>query len=520
MDKKLLLALVLSIGTLWVWHYYNRSSQIAQQFTSVPTDAKPGQAYKVPTVQDLARPINKEIDFLDKKITKKEEIKRFETDSCIISFSNFGAVLSQIDFKKYIGKNGTPLRTIHHKGFFEREQSAFLLALDEKTPYFYDLVDTKDLDDRIEIVYQTQVNGWQIRKNYIFYKKFYKLDLTLEFEPKSKEVSGIRPRLFFPSPFVGEITNDTINGFTVGLDGKSANKISESELNQAWIAPSLFGVEDKYFVHSLVSDKQNFVQRTFFKLEEKKIFPILEGPEIKEKSSWNLSFYIGPKTVDDMALVDERLEDLLSFGWLSWICKLLLKLLAWLYSFLQNFGLAIIALTILLKLPFTPLTILGRKKAEEFQKYQPQIKRINFKYKNNVKAKQEEIMRFYKEHNISPAAPVLGCLPFIIQMPILFALYRVLGGYLDLYQAPFFGWITDLSSKDPYYILPILMGASAFWQQKLNPIADKKQKVMFMFMPLIMTAIFLNMPSGLVLYWLMNNLLMIGEDSLRKAYFK
>jgi YidC/Oxa1 family membrane protein insertase len=519
MDRKLLFAVVASIATLWIFHYY-RGDQTAQQSGAVPADVRPGVSYRVPTSQDLAKPIFTEIDFVDKKVTQKEEIKDIETDLCTVSFSNHGGIVSSVDFKKHLGKNGTPLRTIHRKSFYEREQGSFLLALDEKTPYFYNLVDYKNGEDQKTIVYQTQVDGWLIKKSYTLYKDSYKIDLSLNFEQKSKETKAVSPRLFFAAPFVGEVQDEAINGFSVGLDGKSINKISENELNQAWVMPSLFGAEDKYFAHALVADSENFVQRSFFKKEANNLFSILEGPEIKESSSWKFSFYVGPKLLDDMVQVDERLEGVLSFGWLSWLCKLLLKLLDWLFSFFKNFGVAIIVLTILLKLPFLPLTITGRRKMEEYQKHQPSLNRIRMKYKHDIKRQQEEMARYHKDHNISPTAMLQGCFPMLIQMPILFALYRVLNGYLDLYQAPFFGWIIDLSSKDPYYVLPILMGASMLLQQSMTPVMDSKQKVMQFFMPLIFTAIFINFPAGLVLYWLTNNVLMLGEDYLRKVVFK
>ena len=153
-------------------------------------------------------------------------------------------------------------------------------------------------------------------------------------------------------------------------------------------------------------------------------------------------------------------------------------------------------------------------------KYQPTIQKIRLKYKSDLRKQQEEIMRFHKEHNLSHSAPLLGCLPMLIQMPFLYALYNILGGYLDLYQAPFFGWITDLSSKDPYYILPVFMGISMFWQQSLTPIKDNKQRTIMLFLPIIFTFLFANWPAGLVLYWTVNNLLMVGEDYLRKHFFK
>jgi YidC/Oxa1 family membrane protein insertase len=156
---------------------------------------------------------------------------------------------------------------------------------------------------------------------------------------------------------------------------------------------------------------------------------------------------------------------------------------------------------------------------EEYQRYQPTIQRIRTKYKNNLQLQQAEILKFHKEHNLSPATPMIGCLPLLVQLPILFSLYRVLGNYLSLYHAPFFGWIVDLSAKDPYYVFPILMGATMILQQRMTPVADEKQRLMMLFMPILMTAIFVNFPAGLVLYWFMNNLLTVMEDLFRKKVF-
>ena len=157
---------------------------------------------------------------------------------------------------------------------------------------------------------------------------------------------------------------------------------------------------------------------------------------------------------------------------------------------------------------------------EDYQKFQPTIARIRQKYKSDPARQQQELVQFHKDHNISPATSMVGCLPMLIQFPFLIALYRALGNYLDLYKAPFFGWITDLSLKDPYYVLPILMGAAMLWQQSMTPATDSKMKVAGMFMPILMVAIFIKFPAGLVLYWFTNNLLTIGEDLLRKRIYR
>ncbi|MCF7899060.1 YidC/Oxa1 family insertase periplasmic-domain containing protein [Candidatus Babeliales bacterium] len=515
----LLVALFLTATTIMIFNYFNNKNQQKMQPAGVPAQVLPGQSYKVPTAQDLARPINTEIDFIDKKMTQKEDIKEVETGLYNVSFSNYGGIISNISFKKFLGKNKTPLRTIQPVSFYQREEGAFLIALDEKTPYFYKFAEVKDLGDQKTVLYQAQTENWIINKTYFLNDNNYKIDILLDFVPKleqDKNLNSVRSRIFFPAPFIGEVTDDKISAFSSSIGGQNIDIINANNLDSAWVAPAIFGAQDKYFAHCLVADTNNYVQRAMFKKVGNKLYPVLEGPEIKEKSEYKISFYIGPKLVDDLGSVDQRLEELLSFGWLSWLCKLLLAFLNLIVSYVKNYGLAIIILTFLIKIPFTPLTMWGRKKMEAYQKHQPAIGRIRTKFKDDLRRQQEEIVRYHKEHNLSPTSTISGCLPLVIQMPILFALYRVLNGYLSLYQAPLFGWITDLSSKDPYYVLPILMGGSMILQQLMAPVTDSKQKVMMLFMPVVFTAIFINFPAGLVLYWLTNNLLTVGEDYLRK----
>lgn len=523
MDKKLFYALVLSVGTVLIFNYYSQKKQNNAQSAGAPADIRPGQAYKVPTQKDLNRPVMREIDFLDKKITKKEEIKSFQTDLTDVSFSNFGGVISSFDFKKHLGKNSYPLRTITKKTFYEREQSAFILAFDENTPFFYDLIDSRVEDDSISVVYQTKADGWEINKNYVLYKDSYKVDLNIELKKIGNVENSLRPRLFFPAPFIGEIEKEPQSGAVITADGKSTKGVTGGAFDDAWAAPAIFGAQDKYFVHTLISDRSGkitFVKRGFFNTVNSKLFAMLEGPEVKDTTSFNLSFYMGPKLIDDLAVIDNRLEGLLDFGWLSWLCKILLKFLEFLYGLLGNFGLAIIAISILLKLPFMPMTIRGAQKMKEYQKHAPALNHLRQKYKGDPQRLNMEIMRFHKDRGLSPTAQMSGCLPYLIQMPILFALYRVLNNYIGLYQAPFFGWIVDLSAKDPYYILPILMGISMIIQQRISPTQDEKTKTVMMIVPFFVTAMFLNFPAGLVLYWFVNNLLLIGESYLGKIFYK
>jgi len=532
-DRKFLIAILLSIGTVWLFNYYTGSKSqdatpgmVKSGTASIPV---PGQPLKALPLQELQKPLNLDVQFAEKKFTQPETVVEVETNYCIATFSTYGGVMTSLDFKEHIGKHNGPMRTIHTKGSVEAEQrkrGCFLVALGDQTPYMYTFVGRNDLDKKTEITFKTETEQWLLTKTYVLYKDSYKIDLLLGCEPKSQGVAAIQPRIFFATPFVGEITDDVAGVFSWNESKQTIEKyemanVVKDGLIWYWQTPqAMFGTDDKYFIHSLIADPSQFVNRAYVKqFDAHHSSSIFQGPEISEKKEWTLSFYMGPKLTDHLDAVDPRLEEVLSFGWLSWFCKMLLKLLAWINDYVGNFGWSIIILAILLKLPFMPLSIYSRRKMEAFQRFQPSINKIRLKFRQDMKMQHEELMRFYREHNLSPATPMIGCLPLLLQLPILFALYKVLGSYLDLYQAPFIGWIVDLSSKDPYYVIPVLMGISMIWQQRMMPSGDGKQRVMMMFMSAIMTVVFSNFPAGLVLYWLVNNLLTIGEDYVRKFFF-
>lgn len=534
MDKKFIYSLMLSIATVWLLQYYfwgpkkSGSNQGVVSVEQVQQGHKPGQPIKVAATEDLYKPINYAIDFVQEKINAAEKISIVETKMLTATFSTYGGILKILDFKEHFGKNNQPLRTVYDKGAHDeelRKQGCFLLAFEEKSPFLYRLVDRVTEENIERITYQTEYLGWVIRKIYTMYSDRYQIDCSIECEPKADSVVALKPRLFFVAPFVHEIVDDSIAPFILNESNDSVEiKDLDAVQGLAWYwmqAKPLFGASDKYFAHGLINDESKFVQRAFYKkIDSKMVLPVLEGPSITQKQSWKLSFYFGPKLHDHLSYVDDRLNDVLSFGWLSWLCKLLLKLLQWVYLYVGNYGLAIIAMTFLLKLPFFPFSLYSRRLMVNYQKHQHYLNRIRMKYKNDVRMQQQELMKYHHDHNLSPATPIIGCLPVLIQMPILFALYRVLGNYLDLYQAPFFAWITDLSAKDPSYVIPVLTGISMIWQQSLTPVGDEKQKVAMWFMSIVMTIVFSSFPAGLVLYWLMNNVLTIMEDYLRKLVYR
>lgn len=521
MDKKFFLTMAFSSLTVMAINYFwfDRSAQ-----QPVAAGVQPGQAFKAPAEAVELKPLNRTLEFQEHKghHAVTEELTHVDTPLCKYVFSNKGGVLAEVEFKKYHGKNNANLRSLVHREFFKAEEGCFGVLFDQPAPLAYTPGEVRESDEAVEFSYVGQMKDWSILKTFKIFKSVYKVDLTLELVPARESVAPVTPRLIFAGPLINEVNDDSSTSFVVTPNGKSLTKVSaKEEETNGWKMPQYIGAEDKYFAHGLVKDEQHFVQRAYFTRQTPATaaLTILEGAPVSEKQTTTVSFYIGPKMLDDLDAVDATLEDLLSFGWLSWICKLLLRLLDALFGYLQNYGWAIIVLTILLKIPFLPLSIGAKRKMEEYQRYQPTINSIRARYRSDLTKQHEEIMRFHKEHNISPTTQMIGCLPLLIQMPILFALYRVLGNYVALYQAPFVGWIVDLSAKDPYYVLPILMGATMFWQQKSAPVTDEKQRFMMMFMTLFMTVLFTNFPAGLVLYWFVNNLATMGEDLIRKRFF-
>lgn len=220
--------------------------------------------------------------------------------------------------------------------------------------------------------------------------------------------------------------------------------------------------------------------------------------------------YLGPKKVEYLKELGSDADKLIDFGFFTIVAKPLLWLLNITHHATKNFGIDIIILSILLKVIFLPLTQISLKSMKEMQKVQPEMARLKETYKNDKTKLQQEIMMLYKRRKINPLS---GCLPMLIQIPVFIALYNVLQNTFEMRHAPFMLWIMDLSAKDPIYITPLIMGATMVIQQKMTPTAaDPAQAKLFMLMPIMFTFLFLSLPSGLVLYWLVTNVLSIAHQ--------
>jgi YidC/Oxa1 family membrane protein insertase len=239
---------------------------------------------------------------------------------------------------------------------------------------------------------------------------------------------------------------------------------------------------------------------------------------IQSKTDIKLSGYIGDKDYKKLASLDERLTDIREYGFFTFISKPMFLFLQYLFDMIGNWGWTIVVATIIIKLFLYPLTYKGMVSMNKLKELAPQIKALQAEHKKNPQKMNAKMMELYKKHGANPMG---GCLPMLMQIPVFFAIYRVLLNSPELKNATWTAWITDLSAMDPYFILPILMGATMFWQQHITPtnFTDPMQEKIMKFLPIIFTFFFMTFPSGLTLYWFINNLFSVGQQYYVNSLF-
>ena len=293
----------------------------------------------------------------------------------------------------------------------------------------------------------------------------------------------------------------------------------------AWVA-----YEDRYFATGLIPDQAQktsirFALRPNDVLETTYVDPA--GPVAPQtERTYRYKLYFGPKSQEGLRDVASGFDKILDFGFFDIIAKPFLYVMNFIYTVIPNYGFAIIIITLLVKVLFWPLSNKSYQSMSQMKRLQPKLTELREKYKNDKKMMNQEMMNLYKVYKVNPLG---GCLPMVLQIPVFFAFYKMLLQSIELRHAPFFLWINDLSAPDrlfdfgvkiplmsPPYGIPVLtliMGASMFLQQKMSPPpGDPAQAKMMMFMPIFFTFIFINFPSGLVLYWLVNNILSMAQQ--------
>jgi len=273
------------------------------------------------------------------------------------------------------------------------------------------------------------------------------------------------------------------------------------------------GITEQYFIAALYGD-QGADYSYYFKGDGRAYQAgMIDNGKIENGNLlFSAHLYLGPKSMEVLKPLGVKLERSVDFGMFSFIAKPLHDMLLWFHKFIPNFGWSIILLVLVIKIVFYIPSKKSYESMAAMRKLQPEQERLRTLYGDDRTRLGQEIMELYKKHKVNPLG---GCLPILIQIPVFIALYQVLLVSIEMRGAPFIGWLTDLSEKDPYFILPLLMGASMYIQQKLNPQPpDPIQAKVMQFLPVVFTVMFLFFPSGLVLYWVVNNVLSIVQQKM------
>ena len=274
------------------------------------------------------------------------------------------------------------------------------------------------------------------------------------------------------------------------------------------------GMMTRYFISAIYGTDQEESYRYYYKGDGRSYQAgmINDGVVAQGDMLFDNNMYIGPKAVPTLEKLGVGLERSVDFGWFTVIAEPLHNVMLWMNQYIPNYGVIIILMVIALKIILFIPTQSGYRSMASMRKLQPEMMRLKDRYGDDRAKMGQEVMAMYKKHKVNPLG---GCLPILIQMPIFFALYKVLLISIEMRQAPFYGWIEDMSVEDPFYVLPALMGISMYIQMQLNPQpTDPIQAKVMQFLPPMMTILFLFFPAGLVLYWVVNNILSIIQQRL------
>ena len=550
---RIIIAIVLSLLVFLAWDFFfsgkkdikkqEQKDKVAQiEKETQKEELYQKQRAKEKSVEGAKEPIEKKDELIVEE--KSARIITVNTPLYSVKISEKGAIFKSFVLKKYreAVEKDSPYKEIIVKN---NKEGSLILKLEENSVKGIEkaLFISNLNEDTINIVNEKRkvAFSWESPEGIVFEKVF-------SFSPEEYTI-GLNINIKNGS---GQAFNDKINLSLIkyfkeekamyGFEGPSAlinNKLEQIKTKKIedksiftgtfkWIA-----LQDRYFMSSILpennEDVHEGIMRLLFKdniLEAHYILPeIRVNPGTQKKIEYKLFF--GPKSMKVLKKTGHSLEKAIDFGFFDILAKPCLWIMNFLHdNVIHNYGIAIIILTMFTKILLWPLGAKSYKSMGEMKKIQPLMAEIKEKYKNDKKKMNAEVMGLYKTYKINPLG---GCLPMIVQIPVFFALYRMLYEAIELRHAPFFLWINDLSAPDrlfsfdfsipfmqaPYGIpvLTIIMGASMLLQQKMSPpMGDAAQAKMMMFMPIIFTVIFINFSSGLVLYWLVNNVLSMAQQ--------
>ncbi|MDU7692878.1 MAG: membrane protein insertase YidC [Helicobacter sp.] len=506
---RVILVVLISLIVIVLWGYFFGEKPRPAQ-NDVATNAAPKTLEQKDTLQEapkapiISRIVSKdfeiEIDALgrfsqvylkDKKYTQSKDLGFFEHIKILFGIKKAPEHADKLAL--FSDKFVKPLEL--------RFKNPAINELAFKTNYVAssDLVEITNEPKTLSLV--QKLGDLSITKNLIIYPDLhYKLDIKLSKNESFFVTNGSRP--------VSDNENYAFNGVISKNADDKITKIEDGDIKE------LQSIENARFVASV----DRYYSSLFYALDSNLLDVKIDASALKDpipfveaQNNISLGGFIGPKIYDLLEGLDPHLTSVVEYGLVTFFAKPLFLLLEYLHKLSSNWGFAIILLTIIVKILLYPLSYKGMVSMQRLKDIAPKMKELQAKYKKEPEKLRIQMMNLYKKHG---ANPMSGCLPLIIQIPIFYAIYRVLYNSVELKSAPFILWIHDLSVLDPYFVLPVLMGISLYIQQSLTPntMTDPIQAKIFKMLPVIFTLFLIFFPAGLVLYWTINNILSILQQ--------
>ncbi len=528
------LVLTLSLVMLWDnWTVYNGGSSLFFGSSST-SEASKSTPKKTRAKSDLPQSSAQSASVPDGTKTgdkpAENEVVRISTDIVVADFDSVGGVLERLELLKHKDKVDTSKNMV----LFDTTATHTYIAQtgliggafpNHKTK-FVAKPGPRNLDgtNEIQLVFEAEQGGVKLTKTFTFKRGDY--TIGVKHEVKNDTKAAIEPMLYLQllrdgaapegeSKLVSTFTGPAIYSESDKFQKIDFEKIEKgkqehvAKADNGWIA-----MVQHYFLSAFIPPEKA-EREVFTRMIDKNLYAvgnILPMGSIAPGASkaMDVRLYSGPQESSVLENAAPGLDLVKDYGWVTIIAKPIFWLMQHIQKVVENWGWTIILLTVLIKLAFAPLSAASYRSMAKMKDFTPRMKEIRERYKDDKPLMNKYMMELYKEEKINPLG---GCLPVVIQIPVFLALYWVLLASVEIRNAPWLGWITDLAMPDPYYILPLLMAGSMYIQQKMSPPpADPMQAKVMMYMPLVFSVMFFFFPSGLVLYWIVNNVLSIAQQ--------
>ncbi len=533
-NQRIFFIIALSMVLLLIWQaWVQDQTQLRALVSQTESDLRPS----LPSLPERATPEserspNLSLPEVNRGVLERSDRIMVKTDIFVAEIDTLGGDLRRLGLRTHPNslQDPTPFALLHDDRELFVVQSG-LLSTHHPAPDHYQVYSSaqteyvlKDGENTLEVplVWRDE-SGIEVIKTYVFHRGRFDIELVQQLRNQS------------PTPWAGTFyrqiqrsraTNNlsafavyTYTGGVISTPERVYEKISfddmvsrnlEREVSGGWLA-----MIQHYFLAALVPDHQAQINHFYSRNVGNDRFVLgMVSPSMQAAPEETIQvrsiLYAGPKIQADLAKIAPHLDLTVDYGWLSFISQPLFWALNWIYSYVGNWGWAIIILTLLIKLAFYKLSETSYRSMAKMRKVAPLMQQLKERYGSDPQKMNQELMAMYRKEKINPLG---GCLPILVQIPVFIALYWVLVESVELRQAPWIGWIEDLSIKDPLYILPLIMGGSMFVQQWLSPPPpDPIQAKVMMFLPVMFTVFFLWFPAGLVLYWAVNNCVSIAQQ--------